>query len=521
MHKADDTYLPEDTLPETQVGDANGMEGDVVAQSVETLSALAVKARAGEAGKMLAPAQEVLPPLADVPGGANTEDAKPESATQQLTLDLEKNAENVYAQKAAQKNDGKAQGGKTDAEPTKVLSASAQPPAPAKRQRVGELLREARMRFGYTVDVIADELKVKRELVDAVENGDFTGFSSRTYAIGFVRNYAALVQMNVEDVLLRTRSEISSVLPQQVASFVPLEDIQPQSSLPSLSAIVSGLAVLLVVYALGYSFFRTTPQMEESPASLAAALPVAPAPAPAPVAAAPVPAAAPEAKIAVAPAAESNAQGNAAAGIATLGAQLAGQMGQTQVQENKQQAMPGAAAAQMAMQAGVAENPVNTGISAQAASAPQADERVTDETDSANVLPNLDGQDEVQKKAQVPAPTPTALASTVPSSVSVTPVPARASPDAPRRITSRIRLQATDSITVQIFDAKGHMLAERQIAKGEAFFVPDNADYTMATSNAGAMRVQVDGRELPPLGARDEAVHNIPLNADELLNAMN
>ena len=82
---------------------------------------------------------------------------------------------------------------------------------------------------------------------------------------------------------------------------------------------------------------------------------------------------------------------------------------------------------------------------------------------------------------------------------------------------SRIKLKATEETTVQIFDATGRMIAERVINKGEAFYVPDKAGLTLATTNAGGLHMQIDGKELQALGNTDEAMHNIPLNADSLL----
>jgi cytoskeleton protein RodZ len=83
--------------------------------------------------------------------------------------------------------------------------------------------------------------------------------------------------------------------------------------------------------------------------------------------------------------------------------------------------------------------------------------------------------------------------------------------------TSRIRLEALEDASVQIFDAEGGLIAERNIRAGEVFYVPDKSGYTLATGNAGAVRLQVDGRNMPPLGDEDEAMHNIPLNPVLLL----
>ncbi len=96
---------------------------------------------------------------------------------------------------------------------------------------------------------------------------------------------------------------------------------------------------------------------------------------------------------------------------------------------------------------------------------------------------------------------------------------APATPAAPGKAAppSRIKLKAVEETTVQIFDSTGRMVAERVINKGEAFYVPDKAGLTLATTNAGALHMQIDGREMQPLGDPDEAMHNIPLNPDSLL----
>src|SRR5262249_7269219 len=85
---------------------------------------------------------------------------------------------------------------------------------------------------------------------------------------------------------------------------------------------------------------------------------------------------------------------------------------------------------------------------------------------------------------------------------------------------SRIKLHAAEDVEVRIMDEKGRVLAERMIHKGEAFFVPDQKNYTLSTSDAGALKVQIDGREMPPLGEEGEPMHNIPLNSADLLEVL-
>ncbi|MDX1922013.1 MAG: helix-turn-helix domain-containing protein [Alphaproteobacteria bacterium] len=142
-------------------------------------------------------------------------------------------------------------------------------------------------------------------------------------------------------------------------------------------------------------------------------------------------------------------------------------------------------------------------------------------------------QQQVQQPAAVPQPVVQAVPHEEPASVDTADVDtthvssgflqkglvAPATPTGPGKAAppSRIKLKAVEETTVQIFDASGRMVAERVINKGEAFYVPDKAGLTLATTNAGALHMQIDGREMQPLGDPDEAMHNIPLNPDSLL----
>ena len=99
----------------------------------------------------------------------------------------------------------------------------------------------------------------------------------------------------------------------------------------------------------------------------------------------------------------------------------------------------------------------------------------------------------------------------------VAPSPAAPGAQGKSAAPSRIKLKASDETTVQIFDNTGRMIAERVINKGEAFYVPDKSGFTLATTNAGALHMQIDGKEMQQLGDTDEAMHKMPLNADSLL----
>src|SRR5690606_12437599 len=61
---------------------------------------------------------------------------------------------------------------------------------------IGETLREARQQRGLDLDMVADELMIRRFYLEALEQGSFKDLPERVYATGFVRNYANYLGMD-------------------------------------------------------------------------------------------------------------------------------------------------------------------------------------------------------------------------------------------------------------------------------------------------------------------------------------
>jgi len=59
------------------------------------------------------------------------------------------------------------------------------------------------------------------------------------------------------------------------------------------------------------------------------------------------------------------------------------------------------------------------------------------------------------------------------------------------------------------------------LAKGERYVVPQTAGLKLWTGRAGALRLSVDGRTLPPLGGEVETVKNVSLDAGDLRARLN
>jgi cytoskeleton protein RodZ len=341
---------------------------------------------------------------------------------------------------------------------------------------VGEHLRAAREASGYTINEVAAEVKIKPQHLLALEEGDYGHLPSRTYAVGFVRAYAHALGLPVEEMAALCRQEVAQLLPAgpRVAAMPEPESVM-EAPLPSASLVVLCVGLAFVAYALGYSFLRAT---TENVAPLPPPAQVSQTPAETPAAAPPVRRPPTAAELSSTPAAPPvNAPVNTSAPAASTTPPMA-------VQISTPQPSPAAAVSD-------ANPPVEQ-----------------PEIDTTNVAPGM-----MKNPASPAATSPVANTAAEPSPAASGAATAPGAKPPP----SRIKLRATGETTVQIFDSFGKMIAERVINKGEAFYVPDKPGYTLATTNAGGLKIQVDGRDMPALGGKDEAMHNIPLSADNLL----
>ena len=91
---------------------------------------------------------------------------------------------------------------------------------------LGELLREERVRRGYSVEEVASRLKITSRMVRAIEEGDVSSLPHAVYARGFIRSYASLVDMDEELI----RPALQNLEDPQETHNVPEGPIVPPSS---------------------------------------------------------------------------------------------------------------------------------------------------------------------------------------------------------------------------------------------------------------------------------------------------
>ncbi len=99
----------------------------------------------------------------------------------------------------------------------------------------------------------------------------------------------------------------------------------------------------------------------------------------------------------------------------------------------------------------------------------------------------------------------------VPSTATAPPPPAAPTGGA-------VVLTATDAVWVRIYDANNKRIFEKEMAKGEQFQVPADADKPqIRTGRAELIAVTIGGRAVPPLGPPERTVKDVGVSAAALL----
>ncbi|MGE4431345.1 MAG: helix-turn-helix domain-containing protein [Sphingobium sp.] len=89
---------------------------------------------------------------------------------------------------------------------------------------------------------------------------------------------------------------------------------------------------------------------------------------------------------------------------------------------------------------------------------------------------------------------------------------------APAAQTGPVVLTANTDVWLRIYDQAGERLFEKQMSKGESFTVPPEANNPMIlTGRPNALDVTVGGTPVPPLGAPEKTISDVPVSAAALL----
>lgn len=125
-------------------------------------------------------------------------------------------------------------------------------------ESVGADLRAARLRRGEDVRSIAQALRIRRDQLEALEEGRHADLPARAYAVGFVRSYAEYLGLDSRHVVERYKAELDHV--EANAADLHFPDAAEERRLPKGTALVIALVVAAGAYG-GWLLTKSTDEM--------------------------------------------------------------------------------------------------------------------------------------------------------------------------------------------------------------------------------------------------------------------
>ncbi len=117
--------------------------------------------------------------------------------------------------------------------------------------RVGAELRAARLRLGWSLEEVAQGLRIRLTFLEAIEAGRIGDLPGATYAVGFVRTYATSLGLDADEVSRRFRAESGEINRKTELSFpAPV----PERGVPAGAVVLLGLILAVGAYAAWYRF---------------------------------------------------------------------------------------------------------------------------------------------------------------------------------------------------------------------------------------------------------------------------
>lgn len=134
---------------------------------------------------------------------------------------------------------------------------------------VGQVLREEREKKFFTLDEIEKATKIRKELLEALEAGEYFKLPPPTFVKGFIKNYGKFLGLNQEKLLAVYRREFSEGKhpPRILETFTNPVDQKKFRLTPAkvLGSVVLGLVIIFFVYLwFEYRFLVDGPFLEVS-----------------------------------------------------------------------------------------------------------------------------------------------------------------------------------------------------------------------------------------------------------------
>lgn len=381
--------------------------------------------------------------------------------------------------------------------------------AAAPQRGVGAALRQRRTDFGFDLEEVSAQLRIRVSHLVALEEGNYADLPGLTYALGYVRAYARLLQMDEEAVLRRFREEAESgsVAGKPVLS---LPTVAPEGKTPNAMMMAVALLAFIGLYGV-WAWMDRQPVVKDvitpPPERLAQATVSIGGAAGMPAGMSASDGGFPQALTAPQAAVALTEPVTLTEPVAVVGTEAPPAV-VTEVAETE--AAKTEVAAPVAVANAPTETPQTEPVLPQARTAPVVAQAVVPVVPEVAVAPVAREVGVVSTPVTSPASRAAQLAQ---DPDTLEPVVSMEGASDSRGHVTVIAQQTT---WIGVYSAPRRIVSERILKPGEEFVAPNQEGWFLRIGNAGGVAYSVNGQKVPPLGQSGARI-NVPLDPDDFM----
>jgi len=350
--------------------------------------------------------------------------------------------------------------------------------SPEPRGTTGAQMHAARLARGDDIATVASRLRIRGDQIEAIEGGDFDALPGRAYSIGFVRSYAEYLGLDEVEMVTAFKAEFDAA--QSAGPELVFPDAEEESRLPRGAFVVIAVLALAALYGIWTLTVSADRLVEERASGTPSVVPTTRVE--------------PETVVAPPSLPRSAVDRSAVAAASAVDPQATNEAAVTAPE----------GAAEPGVDETVAATPDSSvvGAGAESVSAGIAESAVEETTTS-----------ETETVAGVEPVTP---ASAQEDLVSPLETGAERSWEGfvygQQNHDSRIFIRANSQTWVRVEDGDGNVLLSRTLRAGESYRAPNREGMVLATRNAGALQLFVDGAPVGVAGSSGQVLADMPLD---------
>lgn len=126
---------------------------------------------------------------------------------------------------------------------------------------VGELLSKERIRKNIQLKQVEKEIRIREKVLQAVENNDWSMFSSKIYITGIIKNYARYLGLDPHKMIIFFRRDYEKKEDVNFSKRVSASYLKPETKKVAYTVLASILLIFFVYFAYQLKVFFSPPSV--------------------------------------------------------------------------------------------------------------------------------------------------------------------------------------------------------------------------------------------------------------------